>query len=106
MTTAYDVAASNKLAWVTTARWERLHTLKQFYLDTDPNSLWEYLEEDGAARAHRTVCGRLVFIRLPGIFSRMGLPRCAYCCDKVGVPRGFGAPANHRDKPYMSNPAY
>lgn len=36
---------------------------------------------------------------MPGIVSRMGLRRCAKCCDKVGVPRGRGTPWNQSDLP-------
>lgn len=42
----------------------------------------------------RTVCGVSGFLRVPGIFSRMSLPRCAECCKRVGVPDGKGNPYN------------
>jgi hypothetical protein len=31
---------------------------------------------------------------IPGVFSRMGLPRCPGCCDATGLPRGKGSPKN------------
>lgn len=34
---------------------------------------------------------------MPGIFSRMGLPRCAKCCAKVGLPKGDGTPWNDKE---------
>lgn len=31
----------------------------------------------------------------PGFISRIGMPRCAYCSDCVGIPRGgYGTPLN------------
>jgi hypothetical protein len=34
---------------------------------------------------------------MPGIFSRMGAPRCKRCCKAVGIPAGNGAPYNDDD---------
>lgn len=31
---------------------------------------------------------------MPGIFSRMGAPRCENCCRKLEIPDGKGAPFN------------
>lgn len=36
---------------------------------------------------------------MPGIFSRMGLPRCAKCCRKLGLPPGNGTPWNDKTLP-------
>ncbi len=41
-----------------------------------------------------TVCGARGRLLMPGIFSRMGAPRCAHCCRALGLPRGEGAPFN------------
>ena len=41
-----------------------------------------------------SVCGWQTTFAIPGIFSRMSLPRCAKCCDKLGYPRGTGSPKN------------
>lgn len=40
-------------------------------------------------------CGRVLpFAVIPGVFSRMSVPRCAKCCDVLGYPRGVGSPKN------------
>lgn len=40
-------------------------------------------------------CGvRLFWPSVPGPFSRMGLERCAHCCDRIGYHRGKGSPKN------------
>jgi hypothetical protein len=52
---------------------------------------------DGDVLPHgngRTVCGRTGYLSMPGFVSRMGLPRCAYCCSRLGIPRGDGHPYN------------
>lgn len=41
-----------------------------------------------------TVCGRKGELTMPGIFSRMGSPRCHECCSTLGIPRGKGCPEN------------
>ena len=49
----------------------------------------------GAACLGRTVCGRLGKLSVPGVLARLGAPRCAQCCKRLGVPRGDGAPFNN-----------
>ena len=41
-----------------------------------------------------TLCGRSGRLSIPGIMSRMGMPRCVRCCKLTGIPRGDGAPFN------------
>lgn len=41
-----------------------------------------------------TVCGRRGRLVMPGLFSRMGLPRCLQCCKGAGVEPGKGNPYN------------
>ena len=41
-----------------------------------------------------TACGLSGRLSMPGIFSRIGAPRCKKCCRKVGIPDGNGAPYN------------
>lgn len=41
-----------------------------------------------------TACGRYGWLRIPGLFSRMGADRCARCCKLTGLLRGTGSPKN------------
>ena len=41
-----------------------------------------------------TACGRRLWLAIPGIFTRLGLPRCRHCCRKLGYPPGTGSPKN------------
>jgi hypothetical protein len=41
-----------------------------------------------------TLCGQIGILAMPGIFSRIGRPRCPECCRLTGVPEGDGAPYN------------
>lgn len=51
----------------------------------------DYGETSGEAV---TSCGRKLWLMIPGIFTRMGAPRCDKCCDALGYPRGIGSPKN------------
>lgn len=39
-------------------------------------------------------CGLRTEFGLPGVLSRLGMSRCARCCDRLGIPRGVGSPKN------------
>jgi hypothetical protein len=42
-----------------------------------------------------TVCGLYDRLGMPGMFSRMGAPRCEKCCKAISIPFGDGAPYNN-----------
>jgi hypothetical protein len=42
----------------------------------------------------KTICGIEGDLVMPGIFSRMGLPRCPECCKLMNIPEGNGNPYN------------
>ena len=75
--------------WLVNARWKVLHRVSEIAWDGDED---EMIEGIGT-----TVCGFHGHLRMPGIFSRMDLPRCAHCCRLVGIPLGNGAPFNSSD---------
>jgi len=55
----------------------------------------DYGMPDWSAADVTFACGRTVGkAYIPGIFSRMSLPRCNKCCDTLGFPRGEGSPKN------------
>lgn len=64
--------------------WNRLHRVAEIKWDN------EYM----IGGYGTTVCGLGGYLTMPGIISRMSLPRCAHCCRELGIPRGDGAPAN------------
>lgn len=42
-----------------------------------------------------TACGRWHMVAwMPGVGTRLGGPRCARCCDALGIPRGVGSALN------------
>ena len=75
------------LDWTYTDTTTRLHALAEGQPDVDE---WRY--EGVKFACGRTPKGGLAWV--PGIFSRMYMPRCALCCDRTGLPRGVGSPKN------------
>lgn len=65
--------------------WDCLHRVADIEWDE---------REDMIGGEGTTLCGRTGHLTMPGLFSRLGLPRCAHCCRLAGVPCGFGAPVN------------
>ena len=75
---------------------------------------WVYTRSPGGHRLHHvaewedpdivepygqgvTTCGYCGELAIPGIVSRLGLPRCAHCCDRLSIPRGKGSPKNDEE---------
>jgi hypothetical protein len=70
--------------WVVAASYSRLHA----------PLVWDDPEYNASVEDGRTVCGLSGYLTIPGLFSRMGLPRCAHCCRMTGMPPGTGSPKN------------
>lgn len=61
---------------------------------TDPDDLAE-IADGGTVEDVRLTCGRRAkSVTIPGVFTRMGAPRCQRCCDRLGYPHGIGSPKN------------
>lgn len=70
-----------------TPRWRVLHRVATIE--------WGGLEPEAMiSGVGVSVCGLEGALQMPGILSRMGLPRCAKCCRRLGIPTGDGAPFN------------
>ena len=81
-----DVGTDWRMAWWVLPGWRRLHRVSELV----PDRLHGHALGEGV-----TVCGQRGSLAMPGLFSRMGLPRCAHCCRILGCPPGDGAPYNH-----------
>ncbi len=73
--------------WLVRPSWRKLHRVSDIVWDEG---------DDGDLRSGMgvTVCGLQSQLCMPGILSRLSLPRCSHCCRGAGVPDGNGAPAN------------
>lgn len=78
--------------WLTTIpAWRRLHAIPRKSI-TDEEM--EDALDDEPWLTRQSACGITARYTMPGPFSRMGMPRCAHCCTRIGIPRGNGTPAN------------
>lgn len=86
---AADLMRYARVDWVYAKPWRVLHAMGEGAADVD---LWAYTgvrfacgEKPKGGEAH-----------IPGILSRMHLPRCPGCCAATGLPVGTGSPKNDR----------
>lgn len=70
--------------WVQTKTGEHLHRVEH-----PPEELLDAEPTEGT-----TVCGVTSLLVYPGVFSRLGAPRCKRCCKLVQIPAGNGTPRN------------
>jgi hypothetical protein len=57
-------------------------------------SVWNDEDYNAYDEEAETWCGQRGHGSIPGVFSRMGRPRCPTCCQTVGMPEGIGSPKN------------
>jgi len=55
---------------------------------------YERFRDNFPQQPQRTACGLLVQMFLPGVANRLSGKRCDWCCDRLGIPRGYGTPGN------------
>ena len=77
--------------WVVLPGWRRLHRVSLLDLNQFRND--KRIPAQGGKGV--TVCGRKGLLIMPGILSRIGLPRCHHCCRITHVPDGLGNPYNN-----------
>lgn len=87
----HEIRALIDYDWLVTTTWEVLHHASGL---TDDQL--GAMDDDGQLSGPvRLDCGRtVVFVSIPGLFSRMGKPRCKRCCRATGMPEGDGSPKN------------
>lgn len=94
MTAAADldeVLAVGRLNWLETRHGRVLHSAREWTA-----GLLEELADGGHSPGPvRLACGQVArAVWIPGVFTRLGAPRCARCCKATGLPPGKGSPNN------------
>jgi hypothetical protein len=92
--TAYPVPANRGHWWLTTQpAWSRLHAIPGHAINPADEDMMEAL--CGAPwPVLRAACGLEKPMTMPGVSSRLGMPRCGHCCRRLGLEAGNGTPAN------------
>ncbi|QVQ51315.1 hypothetical protein J4H86_21235 [Spiractinospora alimapuensis] len=93
--TAYPTPRNHHYWWLVTGSWRRLHAVPRAVADPDDDAQVDLLCEHPGP-THRATCGLRAPWRMPGYASRTRQPRCGRCCDRIGIPRGDGTPANEK----------
>lgn len=83
-----------KYQWMCFGKWNVLHYIEE--IEDWDDDYWELHEAQFEGERHWTAaCGITNKIwAAPGIFSRMGRPRCKNCCRAIGITEGVGCPIN------------
>ena len=72
--------------WVRIGNGDRLHAVARL---TNEDTV-----EDDWYGVGFTECGLGGDLHIPGLFSRMSVPRCIRCCERTGMPQGDQSPKN------------
>jgi len=83
-------ALTAKLVWFLTKNGYSLH----FVPKADAaGKWWDQAAEEGGKEG-MAYCGLVSRFYSVGLFSRMGAPRCTFCCKALDIPYGDGVPMN------------
>lgn len=91
--TSHPVPENHGHWWLTTGRWQRLHAIPGATVTAQ--QMRTAIDEAQPITA-TTACGLQRRWDMPGIASRLALPRCPHCCRALGIPAGTGTPANEQ----------
>lgn len=86
-------AALVRVDWCVSKSWNRLHALPcgPWTLAQAEDIAWQWMISGPV----RLACGRTAaLVCIPGLFTRLGAPRCRGCCRATGLPPGLGSPKN------------
>jgi len=81
-----DSQAIAEWDWLISYHGERLHAPAK----------WDDPAEDMTDADAVAACGLATTLTIPGVLSRMSVPRCSKCCRVTGYPPGKGSPKNDK----------
>lgn len=80
--------------WLVLPSSNALHRISEIEWGVYSDGELEYMKDEQISGYGKAVCGAKGDFQMPGMFSRMGRPRCKHCCRLLGIPDGHGAPYN------------
>lgn len=89
--TSHPIAENAGHWWLTCGKWRRLHAIPGDRIR--PAAMRDAIDDNEPVPA-RAACRIRRRWWMPGLFSRLGRRRCTACCQALGIPPGYGTPAN------------
>ncbi|WP_416976675.1 hypothetical protein [Streptomyces sp. T028] len=89
--TAHPIPENAGCWWLVSGKERRLHAVTFLLVST---ARMRASTDDMRPVPARAVCGLRRRWSMPGLFSRLGRRRCVPCCHALGIPPGYGTPAN------------
>lgn len=93
--TAHPIPENGHCWWLVSGKERRLHAIRGYELTV--RQMRTSIDEAKPV-AIRAVCGLRRGWWMPGLFSRFGRRRCVPCCHSLGIPPGYGTPANEQTR--------
>lgn len=95
--TAHPIPENAGHWWLVCGKWRRLHAIPAAAVDpTDEDARDRLCYPPGIPA--RAACQLRRGWQMPGLFSRLGRRRCTPCCRALGIPPGYGTPANENHR--------
>ncbi|MFE9935885.1 hypothetical protein [Streptomyces hirsutus] len=82
--------------WLVSGKWRRLHAVPADAIT--PEQMRDAIDEARLFPARAACRMRRRTWTMPGLFSRLGRRRCTPCCTALGIPPGYGTPANENHR--------
>ncbi|MCM8548932.1 hypothetical protein [Streptomyces sp. STCH 565 A] len=92
--TAHPIPENADCWWLVCGKWRRLHAVPA---EAFTRGQMRAAIDDVRPLLARAACGMRRRWWMPGLFSRLGRRRCTPCCTALGIPAGYGTPANEAD---------
>jgi hypothetical protein len=93
--TAHPIPENAGCWWLVCGKWRRLHAVAGQHITAE--QMRDAIDDNQAIPA-RAACGLHRPWWMPGLFSRLGRRRCVPCCVALGIPPGYGTPANENHR--------
>ena len=91
--TSHPIEANAGHWWLVCGKWRTLHAIPGNALTT--GQMRNHIDNSTAPHL-RAACTLRRPWSMPGMSSRLSAPRCAACCQALGIPPGNGTPANDK----------
>lgn len=98
--TAHPIPENAGHWWLVCGKWRRLHAVPGQLIS--PEQMRNSIDHNQPI-PRRAACSLRRGWWMPGLFSHLGRRRCVPCCRALGIPAGYGTPANENHRKEQTN---